>query len=218
MEPITTTQLLDALNWRYATKKFDPEKKIPAETWEVLERALVLSPSSYGLQPWKFLVVKDASLREQLVEHSWNQRQVADASHLVVFAAKESITEADVDKLVSAISEARGLTMESLSFYKDMMMGDLVNGPRSAVIKDWSARQVYIALGNLMTCAALLGIDACPMEGFVPSKYDELLGLEGSGYAAVVACPLGYRSDDDQYATLPKVRYPAVDVIKRVGE
>lgn len=218
MQPITATQLIEALNWRYATKKFDPAKKISAETWAEIERALVLTPSSYGLQPWKFLVVNDPALREQLVAHSWNQRQVADASHLVVFAAKQSVTEEDAVRLVATTAATRGLDPSTLGFYRDMIVGDLVHGPRSAVVPDWAARQVYIALGQLMTCAALLGIDACPMEGIDPAAYDELLGLAGSDYATVVACPLGYRAGDDKYASLPKVRYPAGEVIRHVGE
>lgn len=215
MHPISTSHLLDALNWRYATKKFDPTKKIPAEVWQAIEQALILSPSSYGLQPWKFLVVEDPELREQLVAHSWNQRQVADASHLVVLAAKQTITVADADQLINAIAQTRGISAASMAFYKDMMMGDLVHGPRSAIIPEWSARQVYIALGNLLTCAALLGIDACPMEGFIPAQYDELLELTGTDYSTTVVCPLGYRANDDKYATLPKVRYTPDTLIQK---
>jgi nitroreductase len=212
--PTTPTSLLDALKWRYATKKFDPAKKIPATVWSALEQALVLTPSSYGLQPWKFLVVTDPALKAKLRSASWNQSQIEDCSHLVVFSAKEDITEADVDRFIARIAEVRGVTPESLAGYKGFMMGDLVNGPRHAVIGEWAARQAYIAFGNFMTAAALLGIDTCPIEGLEPAKYDEILGLKGSGYRTLAVCPAGYRAGDDRYATTPKVRFDAMDVIE----
>jgi nitroreductase len=211
-----TRQLLNALNWRYATKVFDPNKKIPADVWQTLERALVLSPSSYGLQPYRFLVISDPAKRAALLPHSWNQKQVVDASHFVVFTARTQMTEADVDKLIARTTDVRKIPAESLNFYRDMMLGDLVNGPRSRIAHEWATRQAYIALGNLMTCAAVLGVDACPMEGFVPSEYDRVLGLENSGYATVVCCALGYRAANDKYASLPKVRYEAEELVQQV--
>lgn len=213
MSTISGEGLLKQLNWRYATKKFDPLKKIPAADWAVLEEALILTPSSYGLQPWKFIVVKDPALKAKLRPASWNQSQVEDCSHLVVFAAKQDISEADVDRFVARIAEVRGASVESLAGYRGFMVGDLVSGPRHAVIQEWAARQTYIAMGNLLTSAALLGVDACPFEGIEPAKYDEILGLNGSGYATVAACPLGYRAADDKYASAPKVRFEAKDLI-----
>lgn len=213
MSTISGESLLQQLSWRYATKKFDPTRKISAADWAVLEQALVLTPSSYGLQPWKFIVVTDPALKTQLRPASWNQSQVEDCSHLVVFAAQQDITEADVDRFVARIAEVRGATPESLAGYRGYMVGDLVKGPRHAIIAEWAARQAYIALGNLMTSAALLGVDACPFEGLEPAKYDEILGLTGSGFATVCACPLGYRSADDKYASVPKVRFEAKDVV-----
>jgi nitroreductase len=212
----TTQQLLNALNWRYATKVFDPTRKIPADVWQTLERALVLSPSSYGLQPYRFLVINDPAKRAALLPHSWNQKQVVDASHFVVFTARTRMTEADVDKLIARTTNVRKIPAEPLNFYRDMMLGDLVNGPRSRMAHEWAARQAYIALGNLMTCAAVLGVDACPMEGFVPSEYDRVLGLANSGYATVVACALGYRATNDKYASLPKVRFEIKDLVQPV--
>jgi nitroreductase len=209
----TPTSLLDALQWRYATKKFDPAKQISAADWAVLEQALILTPSSYGLQPWKFVVVTDPALKAKLRPASWNQSQIEDCSHLVVFLAKEDITEADVDRFVARIAEVRGVTPESLAAYKGFMMGDLVNGARHAVIGEWAARQVYIALGNFMTSASILGIDTCPIEGLDPAKYDEILGLKGTGYRTLAACPAGYRSADDKYARVPKVRFEGADLI-----
>ena len=213
MNHLEPEQLLNALNWRYATKVFDAAKKIPADVWRALERALVLTPTSYGLQPYRFLVIHDPAKRAELLPHSWNQRQVVDASHFVVFTARTKMTEADVDKLIGRTVDVRKIPAESLKFYRDMMLGDVVNGPRARIAQEWATRQAYIALGNLMTCAAVLGVDACPMEGFVPAEYDRILGLAGSGYAAVVACALGYRAAEDKYAKLPKVRYETAELV-----
>ena len=206
--------LLEALRWRYATKIFDPGRKIPSEAWQALEEALVLTPSSYGLQPWKFLVIQDQTLREELRPHSWNQSQITDCSHLVVFLAKRTITPADADRLVTTIASARGQQPEDLAGYRQMMQVDLIEGPRRLEIERWASNQLYIALGNLMTSAALLGIDTCAIEGFSPDEYDRILGLESGDYRARVVCAFGYRSDDDKYATLAKVRYSAADLIE----
>jgi nitroreductase len=211
-----TQQLLDALQWRYATKVFDPAKKIPADIWQTLEQALVLTPTSYGLQPYRFLVIRDPAKRAELVPHSWGQKQVVDASHFVVFAARTKMTGADVDKLIRRTSEVRKIPAGSLDFYRDLMLGDIINGPRGKAAHEWAARQAYIALGNLMTCAAVLGVDACPMEGLNPAEYDRVLGLNGGDYATVVACALGYRAASDKYASLAKVRYETADLVANV--
>jgi nitroreductase len=214
MGNMTNEQLLAALNWRYATKFFDATKKIPTDVWKTLEQALVLTPTSYGLQPYKFLVISNPAKRAELLPHSWGQKQVVDASHFVVFTARTEMKEADVDKLIQRTKEVRKPPEGAFNPYRDMMLGDVVNGPRGKTAHEWAARQAYIALGNLMTCAAILGIDACPMEGLVPAEYDKVLKLAGSGYATVVACALGYRSASDKYASLTKVRYETADVVK----
>ena len=216
MSTTTPQSLVAALHWRYATKVFDPAKKIPADVWSALAEALVLTPTSYGLQPYQFIIVQDPAKRAALLPHSWNQKQVVDCSQLVVFAARTEMTAADVTKWVATISSVRGIPVAALDFYRDMMLGDIVNGPRGKVAHEWAARQSYIALGNLMTAAALLGVDGCPLEGINPVEYDKILGLGGNGYKTVVALALGYRGDSDKYATLPKVRYPAADLIKVV--
>jgi nitroreductase len=208
--------LLDALNWRYATKSYDTTKKIPADLWKTLEQSLVLAPSSYGLQPYKFLVVNDPAKRAELRPHSWGQSQITDASHLVVFAARTKLTEDHVKEFIQLTSDARGVPADALSGYRDMMIGDLVKGPRSAIIQHWAARQAYIALGELLTTAALLKVDATPIEGFSPPDYDKALGLEGSGYSAVVVAALGYRAADDKYASAPKVRFPVQQLVETV--
>jgi len=216
MSHLNPQQLLSALNWRYATKVFDPAKKIPADVWQTLEQSLVLTPTSYGLQPYKFLVIASPAKRAELLPHSWNQKQVVDASHFVVFAARTEMKEADVDKLIQRTTDLRKLPANALNAYRGMMLGDVVNGPRGKAAHEWATRQAYIALGNLMTCAAVLGVDACPMEGLLPSEYDKILNLNGSGYATVVACALGYRAAGDKYASLAKVRYEAKDLLQYI--
>lgn len=217
MATLAPQQLLSAFQWRYATKAFDPARKIDATTWQALEESLVLSPSSYGLQPYRFLVVTSEKVRAELLPQSWGQRQVVDASHLVVFTARTQLSAADVDRFIARNTEVRGVPAEALKTYRDMMVGDLVKGPRAAVIHEWAARQAYIAFGNLLTSAALLGVDACPLEGIVPTEYDRILGLKDSGYATVVAAALGYRAPQDKYASLPKVRFPARELIQHIA-
>lgn len=216
MNTLSEASLISALNWRYATKSYDAVKKISAATWNALTEALVLSPSSYGLQPYRFLVVNDPAVRAQLLPHAWGQRQVVDASHLVVFTARTGFTAEEVDKFIELTAKTRGIPAEALKGYRDMMVGDLVKGPRAAIVDQWAARQVYIALGNLLTSAAVLGVDATPMEGFLPSEFDKVLGLPGTGYTAVVIAALGYRAADDKYAAAPKVRFAANELVKTV--
>lgn len=210
---MNSQELLTKLNWRYATKRFDPSKKIPENTWTTLEQAVILTPSSYGLQPWKFVVVTSPSVKAQLRPNSWNQPQIEECSHLVVFMSKEQMTEQDVDRYVEQISKTRGVSKDVMADYRTMMVGDVVKGPRSQWVAEWAARQVYIALGNLMTSAAVLDVDACPLEGIDPVKYDEILKVPG--YKTRVALALGYRSAEDGYGKLAKVRFPKEDVIIR---
>jgi nitroreductase len=212
-QPVSNDTLLQQLRWRYATKVFDPAKKIPDACWATLEQALILTPTSYGFQPYRFVVITDPATREKLVPLSWGQRQVADASHFVVFAAKSAVSEADVDHYVARVAEVRGVPIEKVGQLRSMLVGDIVNGPRSKWQHEWATRQAYIALGNFMTSAAVLGIDVCPMEGIDPVKYDELLGLPAKGYQTVVAAAAGYRSANCKYATQTKVRYHADELI-----
>ena len=214
MNHLHAQQLLQALEWRYATKVFDATKKIPADLWAALEKTLVLTPTSFGLQPYQFLIVQDPAKRAALLPHSWGQKQVVDCSHFVVFTSRTDMKEADVMKLIQRISSVRGIPAEALNSYRDMMLGDVVHGARGKIAHEWATRQAYIALGNLMTAAAIIGVDACPMEGLVPAEYDKILGLNGTGYATVVACALGYRAAADKYANLVKVRYPAAELVR----
>lgn len=211
---ITSNQnLIEQLQWRYAVKKFDSTKKISKEDWSTIENSLVLTPSSYGLQPWKFIVVQNPEIRKKLTPLSWNQTQVEDCSHYVVFACRSKLDPQYIEEFISLISKTRGVPTEKLEGYKKMMMGNLLSGPRSETIGEWAARQCYIALGNLMTTVAVMGVDACPMEGIEPKKYDEVLGLIGTEYQTCVACAVGYRSSEDAYAKSAKVRFPVSQVV-----
>lgn len=219
MGQITTPpeNLLEQLHWRYATKKFDATRKISADLWQTLEQSLVLAPSSFGLQPWKFFVVDNPELRQQLVEHSWGQTQVVDASHLVVFAIKKNVDAAEVDRFVARMSEVQQTPVDALQGFANVVKGFLAQPPDAFNVNEWSKRQVYIALGQFMTCAAALGIDTCPMEGFNPAKYDEVLKLPEQGYESVVLCPAGYRAEDDRAADRPKVRYITEEVVAHIS-
>jgi len=216
MNPIAPAELLAQLNWRYATKQFDPQRKIDAQTWSALEATLVLTPSSFGLQPWKFLVVTDPAVREQLVPASWGQRQVADASHLVVFTVKRNFGAADIDTYLNRIVTVRGTTRDSLNDYRDMMVDSLITSRDAAGRKSWATNQTYIALGNFLTSAALLGIDTCPLEGIELAKYDQILGLEKQGLTTAVAAAAGYRAATDKYASVKKVRFQKSEVVVEV--
>lgn len=208
------TDILTALNHRYACKVFDPTKKIPADLWLQLEQSLILTPSSFGLQPWKFLIVQDQALREKLVPHAWNQRQVADCSHLIIMTVPKALGEDYVDANIARMIEVRGGTADALTGFRQMVLGFRNGLEAKGGLETWAKLQSYIALGQFMLAASLLGLDTCPMEGFVPAKFDEILGLEGTGYTTAVLCPAGYRSADDRYAELPKVRFEAKDVIE----
>lgn len=201
-----------SLEWRYATKKFDANKKVSETDLEVLLQALRLSPSSFGLQPWKFIVVTNPDTRQKLKAASWNQTQITDASHLIVLARQTDMTEAHVSAYISDIAKKRNSTVESLEGYKQMMNG-FIKAMSPDKKSEWMSRQVYIALGFLMAACAVHSIDACPMEGFDPKAYDDILNLESKGLSTVVLCPVGYRSADDKYASEVKVRYPLSQVV-----
>ncbi len=210
-----TEPLLTALRWRYATKQFDATGKIPSEVWDAIEESLVLTPSSFGLQPWKFIVVQNPAVRAKLLPESWNQPQVTDASHFVVLTARTDLTTEDIDAWINRMADVQGATPEAVAPVKGMISGF---AERMSVEERhaWNIRQVYIALGQLMTAAAVLGIDSCPMEGISATAFDRILGLESSGYATVVACALGYRAEADKYATKPKARFDRSKIIQHV--
>ncbi len=206
--------LQQALDWRYAAKKFDPTKRVSEKDWKTLEASLVLAPSSYGLQPWKFLVVQTPQLRQQLKDVSWGQSQVTDCSHYVVFVYKIKMDEAHIQKYIDRIAQVRNLPLTSLDGFKKAMIGDVVNGPRAQVIEWWAQRQTYIAMGFLMETAAVLKVDTCPMEGLDPKAYDKILKLEGTGWATIAAVAVGYRHADDVLQNAKKVRFENKDLVE----
>ncbi|RFC45060.1 MAG: Nitroreductase [Verrucomicrobia bacterium] len=216
MQPISTNTLLEALHWRYATKKFDATRKIPEGQWMAIEQSMVLSPSSFGLQPWRFVVVQNREILEKLPAISWGQTQPVECSHYVVFAYRRDMTVGDVDRFVARIAEVRAVSLESLEGYRNFMLGSHKLALESGTLNEWCARQVYLAIGETMTAAALLGIDTCPMEGIERAKYDSLLGLEAEGYSSVCSVAFGYRSEEDKHAALPKVRFSRADVVQYV--
>ena len=205
--------VLKQMTWRYAVKKFDATKKIRTQDWTVLEESLRLAPSSYGLQPWKFIVVQNRDILKKLTPLSWGQTQVEDCSHYVVFASSVKLDQTHIEKHIAKIALERGVDPKTLDGYKNAMIGDLVKGPRSETIMHWAQRQSYIAMGFLLQTAAVLQIDTCPMEGLDPKGYDKVLGLENSEYATVAAVACGYRHMDDKYQSAKKVRFDKKDVI-----
>lgn len=210
--------VLAGLRWRYATKKFDPARRLDAATLAALEEALLLSPSSFGLQPWKFLWVETPGLRQRLRAASWNQAQVTEAPHYLVLCRRAELSAADVDRWVSRLAQVRGVEPASLAGYRRTMVGGVEN-PDSLPgggVSAYAARQVYLALGVLLATAAALRVDSCPLEGFDPAAYDAILGLDRQGWRATVACALGHRAADDHHAVQAKVRFEASEVVARV--
>ena len=202
-----------SLHWRYATKVFNSTRLISPEHWKVLEEAFLLCPSSYGLQPWRFAVVKNKTLRAELRKVSWNQAQVTDASHYVVLLCREKMDAEYIAKYIDRVSDVRGEERLGLARYEEMMKGALLSGDRSIENEAWAKNQVYIAMGFLLQAAAMLKIDTCPMEGLDPLAYDELLQLKGSGYRTVASIAFGYRDSTDRYQSVKKVRFPAPEII-----
>lgn len=207
--------MIEALNWRYATKKFDTSKKLTDAQLSTLTEALRLSASSFGLQPWKFIVVSNPEIRARLRAAAWNQPQITDASQLIVLAVKKNTDAAAVDAYMESTAKARGVSVESLKDYGDMIK-DSFAGKSPEALKEWSSRQVYIALGTLLATAAHEEIDACPMEGFDPKKFDEILGLDAMGLESRALAAVGYRSADDAAAKLPKSRFSRDEVVVEV--
>lgn len=207
---------LKNLEWRYATKKFDTTKKLSQEQINFLEEAARLAPSSFGIQPWKFYIVSNPEVREEMKKASWGQAQVTDSSHIFVVASRIGLTDKDVNDFAEDISKTRGVSMEAGAQYQQMMISSM-NAKRDAgTLDDWCARQAYIALGFILSAAAQNGIDACPMEGFDNAAIDKILGITEDGYASRAYCAVGFRAADDDYAKEKKVRFPKERIIKEV--
>jgi len=192
-------------NWRYATKKFDAAKKISTQDLNTLKEAIRLSSSSYGLQPYKVIIVENPELRAQLQPAAYGQAQVVDASHLIVFANETNVDDDTVNQYINRISETRGIPAESLAGFGDYMKGGINSMPQD-VKNIWAAKQTYLALGNLLNAAAELKIDITPMEGFVPAKVNEILGLDKLNLNATLMATIGYRHEEDTTQHYKKVR------------
>ncbi len=208
-------EVKEQMGWRAATKSFDPEKKVSDSDFADLMEVVRLTPSSYGLQPWKFVVVKDVETRKKLQAAAYNQAQVGEASHLLVLCTQKEVTLADVGRYMESIMKVRGNSAQELEGFKGMLSG-FVTGKNPEQLKLWAQKQVYIALGNVLTACAVAGIDSCPMEGFDAAQFNEILGLEKLGLEATLVCAIGYRSANDYMSKIAKVRYPKEEVIMEI--
>ncbi|MBO6881349.1 MULTISPECIES: NAD(P)H-dependent oxidoreductase [Winogradskyella] len=204
--------IIEKLKWRYATKKFDVSKQLPQEKLNVLKEAFNLTALSYGLQTLKMVVIEDQEVREKLVPLSYGQRQVADASHLLILCIQNEIDDKDVDQHFDAVKALRNTPDDILNPFRKGLKTTINNMPSDKKY-NWATRQAYIALGNLMTVCAVENIDSCPMEGFIPSELDKALELDNHGLSSVLLLPVGYRAEDDMFASLKKVRKPLSDTI-----
>ncbi|MHA7059471.1 NAD(P)H-dependent oxidoreductase [Aquimarina sp. M1] len=198
-------KIIDSLQWRYATKKFDNTRTLPQEKIDILTKAFNLTATSYGLQPLKLVVLHNKEVQKELTEHSWNQQQVADASHVLVFCIENKVSEAYITKYFDNVKAIRNTDEAILKPFREQLVDSFKNKPVEEV-SNWAAKQAYLAMGNLLTVCAIERIDACPMEGFVPEKYDEILGLKDLGLTSVLVLPVGYRAQDDMFASFKKVR------------
>jgi nitroreductase/dihydropteridine reductase len=196
---------IDSLKWRYAVKKFDTERMLSSKQVDMVKKAFNLTATSYGLQPITMVIVANKELQNQLVPHSFDQKQVAQASHVLVICIENEVDGDYISSYFRQVKRVRGVSNEILDPFKDALIDDFSKKDIQE-IKDWSKNQAYLALGNLLTVCAMEKIDACPMEGFVPEAYDDLLELEKKGLTSVLVLPIGYRSKDDVFATFKKVR------------
>ncbi len=197
--------IIERLNWRYATKKFDTERTLPKEKIEVLKQAFNLTATSYGLQTLKLIVIEDKDRREGLVAHAFGQRQVVDASHLLALCVQDDISAKDVDAHFDNVADIRATPESILEPFRDQLT-ETINSMDIPSKQSWATNQAYIALGNLMTVCAVEGIDSCPMEGFNKSAFDAYLDLKALRLKSVLLLPVGYRADDDMFADFKKVR------------
>ena len=203
---------IENLKWRYAVKKFDENKSLTETQINTLKEAFNLTATCYGLQPVKMVVINNKDIQKELVTHSWNQAQVAQASHLLVLCIPKNYTQKEVDNYFELVKDIRNTPDEILNPFKEMLTGSIASKTQEE-LTNWNKNQAYIALGNLMTVAANERIDSCPMEGFVPEKYDEILGLDKHNLTSVLVLPVGFRADDCFMKDLKKVRRKTEEVI-----
>lgn len=205
------------MRWRYATKKFDPNKIVDEDTVDQILDATNLSATSFGLQPFKFVVIKNQPLQDQLVASSYGQRQVADASHVIVIAARTDVDADYISQFIDLVESERGLPSGTMEDYKSIMTGTLT-GMSADAMREWTAKQAYLALGTILAACAMLKIDACPMEGFVSTEYNATLGLAEHNLDAVVVVPIGFRAEDDINQNEKKVRRPLTEMVIRMSD
>lgn len=208
--------IIERLEWRYATKKFDPSRMLSEEKLDILKKAFNLTATSFGLQTIKMLVIQDKQLRELLVPYSFGQKQVLEASHLLVICINNDISEMDVNNHFDNVQDIRNTPETILAPYR----ADLKQMMSQMSLKEqqeWSIKQTYIALGNLMTVCAVEGIDSCPMEGFDAERFDDVLNLKDLDLKSVLLLPVGYRDQSDMFAGLKKVRKPLEDAVLELG-
>ncbi|UJH92936.1 NAD(P)H-dependent oxidoreductase [Antarcticibacterium sp. 1MA-6-2] len=203
---------IKALKWRYATKKFDSQKLLPKGKIEVLKNAFNLTATSYGLQPIKLVIIQNKELQEKLVKYSFNQKQVATASHVLVICIENKVDREFIERYFKRVHAIRATPADILQPFQNFLIGDFEK-KHIDEISVWATNQAYLALGTLMTVCATEAIDACPMEGFEPKEYNDLLGLEDRNLESVLVLPVGYRAKDDMFSEFEKVRRPLSDVI-----
>ena len=209
-------QVLDSLRWRYAVKKFDDGKIVPEEKIDTIKEAFNLTASSYGLQPFKLVVIKNKEIQNQLVEHSWNQKQVTQASHVLVMTVPKSYSTEEVSSYFNRVKNIRNTPDEIINPFQEFLTNTVASKSQEELLS-WNKNQAYLAMGNLLTVCALEEIDSCPMEGFIPEKYDEVLGLEGQNLTSVLVLPIGYRAEDDYMKSQKKVRKNLEEVIFQIN-
>lgn len=208
------SDLIKALTWRYATKKFDSGRKLDEQQLAELLDVYRLTATSFGLQAGKLLVIEDPALRAELQPHAWGQSQITEASHLLVLCHRKSLGEKDVDEYMELVARTRGSEASAVAGFGDVIKQSI--GQMSAQRQEtWLSRQVYIALGKLLFACALKGIDACPMEGFVPDEFNRILELDKQGLTAVALLPIGFRHAEDAYSAAAKVRKPLAELVER---
>lgn len=207
---------IESLKWRYAVKKFNNQELLNKGQINILKEAFNLTATSYGLQPLKLLVISNKEIQKELVAHSWNQPQVLQASHLLVICIPKTYSKDEVEAYFNLVQKIRNTPIEIIKPFKEFLTAEIDKKSQEELLS-WNKNQAYLALGNLLTVCALEKIDACPMEGFIPEKYDEVLGLSEKNLTSTLVLPVGFRADDDYMKDLKKVRKNTDDVVLEIN-
>lgn len=207
---------IENLKWRYAVKKFNPNKSLSQDQINTLKEAFNLTATSYGLQPIKLIVIQNKEIQDKLVEYSWNQKQVAQASHVLVLCVDTNLGESDVEAYFKRVQEIRNTPDNIINPFKDFLK-NTISGQSDDELLAWAKNQAYLAMGNLLTVCALEQIDSCPMEGFIPEKYNEVLDLSSKNLSSVLVLPVGYRAEDDFMKDQKKVRKNLSQIVLEIS-